>query len=733
MLKELQFGFGRHVPIVLQSEAAECGLACLAMIMGYHGHPIDIATFRRQQGTSSQGCTLQELTAIAGRVGFNSRAVRLDLEDLDKLSLPCVLHWGMNHFVVLTAIKGRTVTLHDPSTGRRTVSQAELSREFTGVALELTPTERFEQKDERNTLRVRDLFRHIGGLKPALAYLFLLSLGLELVALVSPMVSQIIIDEVLVTGDHDLLTTVACGMVVLLLLQMLIASVRSWAVVMFGSRVSLKWNASLFSHLTRLPLDYFTRRHIGDVISRFGSLTSIQHTLTTDLVQTILDGIMAIGMGIMLFVYGGWLGVIACIAIALDLLVRLGTYGTYRAASEEAVVQDAKSQSHFIETLRNMATVKLLNLRERRQTAWLNSVIDSMNIHLRLQRFDLVFGRLGELIFGADRLIMLVLGAHQVMRGDMSVGMLVAFLSYKDQFASRIGSLINTGFKLRMLSIQTERLSDIVMSEPEPAGLPLPDVNPEDGHIFGSLTASGLSVRYAPDSPWIFRDLSLAVSAGQSVAIVGPSGCGKTTLLKALMGLLVPDEGHISMDGTEIKNLSLDGYRSRIAGVLQDDGLFSGSIRDNISGFGAAPDQKRIEECARRASIHDDIMRMPMRYETLVGDMGSSLSGGQKQRVILARALYRSPQILFLDEATSHLDELTESHVANALRSLRITRIMVAHRPATIAQADIVMELRNGTLHVRSKIDALPQKPVTRTAFPGIGGYGNWGAASPGA
>ncbi|MFT9381337.1 peptidase domain-containing ABC transporter [Gluconobacter sp.] len=692
MLHDLQFGFGRKVPVILQSEAAECGLACLAMIMGYYGHPIDIATFRRQQGSSSRGATLQDLVRTASHVGLTSRAVRLEIEELDKLILPCVLHWSMNHFIVLVEHSEKQVTIHDPARGRRVVGKAELSKEFTGVALEASPSERFEKKDERNTLKLSEMFHHVRGLRPALTYLFFLSLGLEIIALISPMVSQIIIDEVLVTGDHDLLVTVICSMIILILLQMIIASVRSWAVVMFASRVSLKWNGSLFEHLSRLPLEYFSRRHIGDVISRFGSLATIQRTLTTDLVQSLLDGIMAIGMGVMLFLYGGWLGAIACIAISLDILLRIFTYGTYRRTSEEAVIQDAKGQTHFIETLRNMATVKLLNLRERRQTAWLNNVIDSMNIRLRLQRFDLVFGRLADMIFTADRLIMLALGASMVMRGHMSVGMLVAFLSYKDQFAGRVSNLINTGFKVRMLSIQTDRLSDIVMTEPEPQGV-LADTTYLSESSRAGLKVRNLSARYSTDGPWIFRRLSFDIPAGQSTAIIGPSGCGKTTLLKVLMGLQKPEEGEIFVDGIDIRTLTLDAYRSMISGVLQDDGLFSGSIAENICGFSDNPNQVLIVECAKRAAIHDDIQRMPMRYEALVGDMGSTLSGGQKQRILLARSLYRTPQILFLDEATSHLDEATEATVADALRKINATRVIIAHRPATIAHADLVINL----------------------------------------
>lgn len=616
----LQFGFGKKVPVVLQVEAAECGIACLAMILGYYGHQIDLATLRRRYSVSIKGVTLRSLVQAADTLSFTSRAVRLELDDLPRLRTPCILHWGMNHFVVLVAVKGDLITINDPAVGRRTVPFDEVSREFTGVALEVTPNETFERKDDRETIRLRDMFRHVAGLRGALMGLFFLSLGLEVIALISPMISQVVIDEVIVTADHDLLMTITFGLAMLLLLQMFIGSVRTWAVTLFSTRVGLEWNTSLFDHLTRLPLDYFSKRHVGDVLSRFGSLGSIQQALTTDMVQTIMDGLMGIGMGIMLFIYGGWLGLVACIALVLDILLRLVTYRTYREASEEQIVINARQQSHFIETLRGMASVKLLGLRERRRTTWLNIVIDSINIKLRLQRFDLIYGRLGDFIFGADRLIMMVLGARQVMDGSMSVGMLVAFLSYKDQFASRVGSLVGTGFKLRMLNIQSDRLADIVMTEPEPVSPTIP----AEHHDAASLACREMSVRYAAQEPWIFQGIDLDIPAGQSVAIIGPSGCGKTTLLKAMMGLHPMDEGHIFIDGVDISVLSLEGYRERIAGVLQDDGLFSGSVADNISGFAEQPDQELITQCAEKAAILDDIKRMPMGFETLVGDMGGA-------------------------------------------------------------------------------------------------------------
>lgn len=696
--KQLEFGWGSRTPVILQVEAAECGLACLAMIMGHYGNHIDLATLRRRYSVSVKGVSLRDLVTTADKVGLSTRAVRLDMEDLQNLRLPCILHWSMNHFVVLTKVTPNRVVIHDPAVGKRTLSMGEVSREFTGIALEAVPNESFRKQDDRETLRLRDLFRQVAGLRPALMVLFALSLGLEVIALVMPMISQVVIDEVIVTADHELMITIAFGLALLLLLQMLIGSVRQWAVLILGTRVGLEWNTSLFDHLSRLPLDYFSKRHVGDVLSRFNALGTIQKTITTDMVQTVMDGLMAIGMAVMLFIYGGWLGMIAMIATGLDILLRLITYRVYREASEEQIVIDARQQSHFIETLRGMASVKLLGLRERRRTTWLNLIVDSINIRLRLQRYDLIYGRLGDLIFGADRLIMMVLGANAVMRGDMSVGMLVAFLSYKDQFASRIGSLISSGFQLRMLNVQTDRLSDIVMTDPEPSakGIVSVPLRPEGEAQAASLSCINISARYGTQDPWIFKDISVEIPAGSSVAIVGPSGCGKTTLLKTMMGLMHLDEGEIRLDGADIAALTLEGYRDRIAGVLQDDGLFSGSIADNISGFAENQDEDWLRECARRAAILDDIMRMPMGFETLVGDMGSGLSGGQKQRVILARALYRRPEILFLDEATSHLDELTEHKVAEALRDMKITRVMVAHRPATIAHADMVYVFQPG-------------------------------------
>jgi ATP-binding cassette, subfamily B, bacterial CvaB/MchF/RaxB len=690
----LDFGWRPRLPVILQSEVAECGMACLAMILNFHGHRIDLDTLRRRYAISLKGSTLHDLTEIAGSVGFATRALRLELTDLAKLRTPCILHWSFNHFVVLARVHGKSITIHDPARGHRRISLEETSREFTGVALEAMPTTTFTPKKEPR-LGFGHLLGSFGNLGGTAATVILLSFCLEIVALLMPIGSQVIIDDVVVSSDYDLLLVVAIGIALLLLLQLVLEVARSWTLAVVSTTINLHWSSSLFDYMMRLPLEYFAKRHVGDIISRFGSLATIQKTLTTDLIRTVFDGIMAIGMVIMLFLYGGWLGGVALVSTGLTALFYLVAYHAYRHGTEEALIHDARQQTHFIETLRGIASVKLLGLTERRRAAWLNHFVDSLNAKFRLVRLDLLFGRAGDLVTGADRLVMIIFGTKMVMAGTMSLGMLVAFLAYRDQFASRVKNLIATGFQLRMLNVQIDRLADIVMAEPEQGLVPaakIPAMSSKET-LGVALRAENVCFRYGDNESWVFREITLDILPGSCVAITGPSGCGKTTLIKILMGLIRPTEGVVSCDGVNITALCT--YRERIAGVLQDDGLFAGSLAENICGFDSHPDPDWMTECAERAAILEDIRHMPMGFETLVGDMGSTLSGGQKQRVVLARALYRRPAILFLDEATSHLDETTEAAVAKALRGLRITRVIVAHRPATIAHADRIIELES--------------------------------------
>lgn len=690
-LAGLQFGWRRRLPVFLQTEAAECGLASLGMVACFHGHRVDLAALRRRFTVSLKGATLAFLMQAAGKLHLAPRPLRLELGELPQLRAPCILHWDMNHFVVLKSADGRGAVVHDPAFGVRRLSIADVSKHFTGIALELTPTSDFRPADERRHVRLRDLLGSVTGLRRSLAQVFLLALALQAIAVVSPFYMQWAVDGAVVTADRDLLTVLGTGFLMLAVIQVGIAALRSWVVLYLGTTLNLQWLANVFTHLVRLPVSWFERRHLGDVVSRFGSVNSIQRTLTSSFIEAIIDGVMALATLAMMLVYSGWLTAVALTAVMLYGLLRWGFYDPLRRATEEHIVHSAKQQSHFLETVRGVQSIKLFGRQEERRSRWLNLVVDAVNQDLVTQKLTLGFRSANGLVFGLERVAIVWLGALLVLDSAFSVGMLFAFVAYKEQFSARVAGLIDKLIELRMLNLQAERLADIVLTPPERES-PSAPVDAIDA----SLEVRAASFRYSDPEPFVLVNCSFVVEPGESVAIVGPSGGGKTTLVKLMLGLLQPTDGKILAGGVDIQKLGIDRYRKLVGTVMQDDQLFAGSIADNIGFFDPAPDQAAVEQCARLAAVHDDITAMPMAYNTLIGDMGAALSGGQRQRILLARALYKRPRILFLDEATSALDVQKERAVNEAIRSLNLTRIIIAHRPETIASADRVIVLQGG-------------------------------------
>jgi ATP-binding cassette subfamily B protein RaxB len=716
LIDKLAFAFRSSLPLVLQAEATECGLACLAMVAGYHGHVVDLATLRRRFPVSLKGATLAGLIQVAGQLNLGTRPLKLDLDHLHKLRLPCVLHWDFNHFVVLKAVNGKSVTIHDPGIGSRTLSLDEVSKSFTGVALELWPTTNFQPKVEKQTIRLRSLMGRVNGLFSSCAQILVLALALEAFALLSPFFLQWVIDNVILSADRDLLTTLAIGFALLMLMQQALQAIRSWVLLYMGTTLNLQWRANVFSHLIRLPVQYFEKRHLGDVVSRFGTTDIIQRTLTTSFLEAILDGVMTIATLVLMFVYSPLLAAIAVTAMVLYTLVRCLWYRPLRRATEEQIVHAARQESNLLETIRGVKAIKLFQRQDERRAGWLALVVDQTNAELRTAKLQLFYKLLNGLLFGIENILIIWLGATLVIKGNFSVGVLTAFMSYKTQFATRVSGLIDKFFEVKMLQLQGERLADIVLTEPEAAQgthqlLDIKEVAPK-------IIVRGLRFRYSEHEPYVLDGVNLEVPTGTSVAIAGPSGCGKTTLLNLLLGVLPATEGEILIGGIPLQRLGVDQFRSIVGTVLQDDVLFAGSISDNISFFDPKPDYQWIAECAQLAAIGADIAAMPMGFNTLVGDMGTVLSGGQKQRVLLARALYKRPRILFLDEATSHLDIEKEKLVNQAVQQLDITRVIIAHRPETIASVDRVIVLVGGRV---VHDGPLPTAPATGAAGPAVG------------
>ncbi|WP_437895884.1 peptidase domain-containing ABC transporter [Sorangium sp. So ce124] len=693
-LDRLNLGWRRRLPVVLQTEAAECGLACLAMIADYHGREADLIALRRRFGMSLRGATLSDLMRIAEHLGLAARPLRLELEELSKLQTPCILHWGLNHFVVLKSARRSGAVLHDPGVGARKLSLSELSKQFTGVALELTPIGGFEPALSPTRIRMSSLFGQMAGVHRSLAELFLLALGIEVCAAASPLFMQGVVDGALTTGDHGLLATLAVGFALLLAIKIMLSAMRGWMLIALGAAVKVQGRANLFSHLVRLPTSFYEARHLGDVMSRFGSQETILQAITTDLVEALLDGILAGLTAVVMVVFAPDLAAVALTGALLYGLVRWASYAPLRRASAEAITWAARRDTHFLETMRGIKTIKLFNAQEERRAHWLHLLVETINRQLTTQKLQLQLRTVNSALVSGLSVAVVWLGAQRVLDNTLSVGMLLAFIAYKDQFLERVSALINKALDLQMLRLHAERLADIALTEPERRDALSGLASPGEPRPV-SLELRKLRFRYSANDPWIIDGLDLRIEAGESVALVGGSGCGKTTLLKLLASLLEPSEGDFLVDGRPLRHVGLERYRSMIGVVMQDDQLFAGSIADNICFFAERPELGRVEQCARMAAVHDDIMAMPMAYATLIGDMGTVLSGGQKQRVLIARALYRQPSILLLDEATSHLDVDRERAVNAAVRDTRLTRIIVAHRPETIRSADRIVVIEN--------------------------------------
>lgn len=700
MITERQvLGLRHRLQTILQTEATECGLACVAMVASYYGYRSDLATLRRRFPVSLRGARLSALIDIAHRLDLATRAVRLELEDLPQLRLPCILHWQFQHFVVLKAVKRGGAVIVDPAHGEKTVSLQDLSDSFTGVALELWPGPGFQPREERQRVRLRDLMGRVTGFMRSLGQVLLLALALEVFAIVSPFFMQWVIDNVLLSADRDLLTTLALGFGLLAILQQLIAALRSWMLIYLGASLGIQWRANVFSHMLKLPGQFFEKRHVGDIVSRFSSIDAIQRTLTASFVEGVLDGIMTIVTVTMLFLYSPLLAWVSVGAMALYAVGRWIWYRPLRSATEEQIVHAAKQHSHFLETVRGVKTIKLFQRHDERRAGWLALLADQVNADVRAQKLELFFRLLNGLLFGVMTILVVWLGARLVMDGAFSVGMLMAYMSYKGQFVTRVSALIDRFVELRMLQLHGERLSDVVLADTENAkSATVRLVLGEHESLEPSIEVRSLKFRYAEHEPFVLDGVSFRIEAGESVAITGPSGCGKSTLLHVMLGVLPPTEGEVLVGGIETRMLGVESLRRMVGTVMQEDMLFEGTIADNISFFDPNADQQWIEECARLASIHEDIVAMPMGYNTFVGYMGSVLSGGQRQRVLMARALYKRPKILFLDEATSHLDVPREAAVNKAIRDLQITRIIVAHRPQTIDTADRVIVLDKGRI-----------------------------------
>jgi ATP-binding cassette subfamily B protein RaxB len=656
---------------------------------------------------------------LADQMSFSPRALKVEISALSKVKLPAVLHWNLNHFVVLKSVSKKGAVIHDPAGGAKTMSLEELSKHFTGVVLELSPAASFTQVTARAPMKLSSLWSKMLGFWPAFFQILALSIALQIVTFAFPFQIQLVIDEAVFRADGELLTVLAIGFGALVCVQAVVELLRAWALQVFGQMMTFQMIGNLVRHLLRLPADFFEKRHVGDILSRFGSATAIQDVLTRGVVAAIIDGAMALVAGIILFIYSAPLAAIVFGAVVINLSVAFILFPAMRRRQEEQIYESAKEQSYLMETIRAATTIKVMGREAERESGWRNIFSGVINATVSVGKFQISLGFVQTLITGLQTVLVIYFGARLILDGaGFSVGMLFAFLSFRQTFTDRTNALINQAIQFRFLGLHLDRLGDLVTAAPEtePAAMAGPQLL-----VRGGIRLEKVNFRYGASDPLVLHDIDMDIKPGEFIAITGPSGGGKTTLLKLMLGLRAPTSGDVELDERAATPELWRHWRERVGVVAQDDRLLSGTIADNIAFFDPDLDMARVHAVAQAAQVHDEIMRGPMQYLSLVGDMGSTLSGGQRQRVLLARALYRGPSILFLDEGTANLDVATEESIAELIASFPITRIVVAHRPALIARADRVAVVTNGRIEWHrparpEPVNLAPAEPEARTA-----------------
>jgi len=668
----------------------EEALACLAVASDRLGRRADLRALRSRLPLSTRGVSLQGMVELAELVGLQGRVVQCSEARLGDLRTPVLLQWGATHFVVLDGLRGRRLRLFDPVSGWKTISVTHIREAYTGVAIELSLHDVYDPPPQPRRLTALSLLRWRPELTLATLQALIFSGILQAYVLISPMYMRVVIDEVATTADDQLLGVVALGFALLAVFNGGAIALRAIAAQNLQSLMAWAMTRRVFNHVLALPLAWFRNRKLGDTLGRIQGLDQIRNTMSNS-VGIVLDGVMSILTLAMLAAFAPLLAMLAAAGVVVYLALRLMAVPVIMRLNTQAVAAYADEQGKRIETLRAMQTLKLMGAERAREADWSHRFAET----LRTAQANILaaahFGAVQSTVSTLITVLAVYLGARQVLEGNMTIGLLTAAIAYQSQFTQRANSLVEQAMQWRMMEVHLDRL-DEVMTEPrevmsEPLGKP----------VRGALELDAVTFAYGVTDNPVLAGVDLKVAPGENVVIVGRSGAGKSTLLKILCGLYPPTSGAVRLDhrttgpaGTELRKV--------VGAVMQDDELLSGSILDNVSFFSETVDIARVWTCLAAAALEGEVEALPAGVDTLVGDMGTSLSGGQKQRILLARALYRNPRILILDEATSHLDVEMERKIIATLADLKITRIMAAHRPETIASADRIVQLEQGRL-----------------------------------
>lgn len=681
----------RHkLPLIMQSEVAECGLACLAMLASYHGKLIDIVTLRNRFRVAATGASVQHLLDAAATMGLQGRALKLEISELTALALPVVLHWDLDHFVVLQRVRRKRYTIHDPAVGVRRYLEAELSLHFTGIAVEFIPAPEFTTGREGANYSLRQILpvsrRHFrSGMQ-----IFLLSLLMQVLALLSPLYLQLVIDQGVGKGDMSLVPLLALLFFVVTVSRAVVGYFRGLLSIQFSNLLGFQMLGNTFDHLMRLPLAFFEKREMGDIVSRFSALENIKQLLTHEMITIVVDGLFSSLTLLLLFLYSPLLAVVALLFMALFIILRLLCIPIEKQRRQEALIAGARQQSRFMESIRSIITTKNYALEQQRANDWQGTYAAYLNSGYHLSHLQLTMGTVQALLFGIDNLLTVYLGALAVGAGELTLGQLMGFIFLKQHFTSAVTAMLPKLTELGLVRLELERVADITL---HPQEFPGQAESLLQRPVAGAIAVKDLCFRYADHDPLLLDRLRFSIPVGASVAIVGRSGCGKSTLVKLLLGLERAESGEIRIDDIPLAEFGLRNLRRQVAVIMHNECLLAGDLAYNIRLQHDCDDMNRLRMACERAGVWELIQRLPMGFNTQVGEMGSFFSAGQVQRLLLARAFYRQPDILILDEALSHLGQAAAEEMFRAICQLGITVLLVTHNPALANLADACIDL----------------------------------------
>jgi ATP-binding cassette subfamily B protein len=688
-----------RVPVVLQMSSNECGAACLAMILGHYRHNADLLECRELCGSGRDGASAQAIASAARRYGLRPRGYSMEPENFKLLRLPAIAHWNFNHFVVVEKWSPRSVQIVDPAVGRRRLSPAEFDAGFTGVALA------FEEGSGSTVgpLRRRDRLTRVdfvayvlrtSGVRGLLAQIIGASLLLQVLGLGLPLMTKIVVDDVLPLRTTSLMTILAAAGAMWVLAQAATTYLRAALLIYLQARIDSRMMLDFFEHLLSLPFSFFQQRASGDLIMRLSSNRVLREILTGQTVSAALDGsLVVVYLVTLTFLYPLFAAVAFTIG-AIQVALLIATTAKMHLVMHRELLAQAEAQSYAVEALNGIATLKASGAEDQALNRWTNLFFNQLNANLYRTHLGAAIETAMSALRTLSPLVLLWIGAMQVLNGRMSLGSMLAVNALAAAFLTPLSSLVSSGQQIQLAGAHLDRITDVLGAEPEQ----LDARTGARGVVSGQIAFEDVSFRYDPSAELALANVSFKIDPGRKVAVVGRTGSGKSTIAKLVLGLYNPSDGRVLCDGETISSYDLRDLRRQFGVVLQESFLFSGTVRQNISFNDPSMPLDRVIESARLAAIHEEIIRMPMGYETLISEGGSALSGGQRQRLSIARAVAHHPAVLVLDEATSHLDALTEEIVDCNLESLSCTRLVIAHRLSTVRNADQIIVLDQGRI-----------------------------------